>query len=213
MAKQDNLPFPIGTSYFDGQTAETTSGEAITLEGKEYNIEDLDYSKTGAKPYRTARLRKVMVMRNVSGIALLPKRLAIPQKAGADGKFYVGRVDGMCSVGPAGNPSGPCYPIDEFLPAAGVPNNDLFYAVVEGPAMILTGLAADATNVFNVGDWVVAATAATSQATTAGRPAPQDLTGATAILGNNIQNRIGRALSAVTTSNTNANLLIVCTKI
>ncbi len=103
MAKQDNLPFPIGTTFFDGQTADTTTNTAITLEGKEYTTEDLDYSKTGAKPYRSARLRKLMIVRNVSGIAILPMRLVTLQITGTDGKFALGRVDGYCTTGPGGN--------------------------------------------------------------------------------------------------------------
>lgn len=70
-----------------------------------------------------------------------------------------------------------------------------------------TSLAADATNLLPVGTILVALTAATSGSTTSGRPAPQDLTGATALLGNQIQNQIGTALSAKTTANTNADVL------
>jgi hypothetical protein len=84
--------------------------------------------------------------------------------------------------------------------------------VMEGPAVILTDLAGADNNVLNVGTVVVALTGATSGATTAGRVAPQDLTGATALLADQIQNRIGYALTAKTTANTNADVLVDVTK-
>jgi len=77
---------------------------------------------------------------------------------------------------------------------------------------VLTALDGGADNVFNVNDVIVALTAATSQATTAGRVAPQVLTGATALLGNQVQNRLGRAMSAKTTANTNNSLLVNISK-
>ncbi len=221
MAKQDNLPFPIGTTFFDGQTADTTTNTAITLEGKEYTTEDLDYSKTGAKPYRSARLRKLMIVRNVSGIAILPMRLVTLQITGTDGKFALGRVDGYCTTGPGGNVQA-AFPVDEFLPTAGCPNNDLCYVTVEGPATVLTSMATtdfnNASSAISVGDWLVSATAATSQATTAGHVATQGLASGAiattaATLANLIQHRLGRALSAVTSANTNVALLMYMTKI
>ena len=102
--------------------------------------------------------------------------------------------------------------MDEFLPTAGVPANDLFWIVVEGPTNILSDLAGADNNVVNIGGILVALTAATSQCTTAGRVMPQDITGATSVLANAVQNRIGRALSARTTANTNADILVNVTK-
>lgn len=205
MAKHENLPFPVGQTFFGDQTPDTAVGGH--LEGKEYEIEDLDYSATGgAKPHRTGRLRTMRIVRNTSGISLLPKRLAILETTA--GKDAVGQVDGYSRLTAAGN----CFPIDEFLPSTGVAANDLFYVCVGGPATVLTALEGDANNVHSVGGWVVALTAVTSQSTTAGRVKPQDLTGATSVLGNEVQHRLGRALSARTTANTGADLLVDVTK-
>ena len=77
--------------------------------------------------------------------------------------------------------------------------------------MILTSVADMSADVA-AGGWVVALTAATSGATTAGRVAPQVLTGATAALAAMVQNRIGRALTAKTTANTNADMLVLVGK-
>lgn len=163
-------------------------------------FEDLDYSVTGPKPARTNRFVRCLVVRNVSGIALLPKRLVTFQQTAG---FSTGRVDGYATATAVN-----AFPVDEFLPTAGVPNGDLFYIVTEGPASCITDLAGGANNLLPLGTLVVALTAVTSQATTAGRIAPQDLTGATALLGNQIQNRLGYALTAKTTTNTNAGILI-----
>ena len=74
--------------------------------------------------------------------------------------------------------------------------------------MVTTDLAGGANDVINIGDVLTALTAATSGATTAGRVKPQSLAGATSVLGLEIMNMIGRAMSAATTANTGANLLV-----
>ena len=210
MARDENPPFGRGETWYGLSPApaiDSANLGGIQHEGKIWKFEDVTVSAsgaTGARPARSNRDVYCMCVRNVSGIALLPKRLVTLQKTGTDGKFFLGRVDGYATV----TADGPAYPVDEFLTSAGVPNNDLFWIVVRGPATVLTDIAAAAGNVINVGDSVVALTAATSQATTAGRIAAQLLTGATALLANQVQNRVGRALSAATTSNTAADLLI-----
>lgn len=77
-----------------------------------------------------------------------------------------------------------------------------------GPTLVLNDIASGAGTVIAERDVLVALTAATSQATTAGRVAVQDLTGATALLGNAVQNAFGRALSARTTAETNSSVLV-----
>lgn len=207
MAHYENLPFPRGGTFFGGGTPSTTDG-SDNLEGKEYWCEDLDYSaSSGVKPHRSGHLVRLRVVRNASGGALLPKQ-RVSFKATA-GNYLIGQVDGKCNS----TAQGATAVVDEFLPAAGVAANDLFYVVVEGPAMHLTDLAGGASNLINVGSLLVCLTAVTSGATTAGRVAPQDLTGATANLGIQIQNRIGYALSAKTTANTNADVLVYVTKL
>ncbi len=62
----------------------------------------------------------------------------------------------------------------------------------------------------NVGDKVVGESAAASTfSTTAGRVVPQTLTGATALLGDQVQNYVGHALTAMTTTQTNAEVLVI----
>jgi hypothetical protein len=202
MSKTENPPFGRGSTYVNGSyTIDANNLPGAEVLGRVVQFEDLDYSSAGAKSSRTGFLVKCLAVRNVAGFALLPKRLVKLRKTS---NTLLAEVDGYART----TAEGPVFPIDEWLPAAGVPDDDVFYVVIEGPATVLTPLEADANNVFNVGDVLVSLTAATSGATTAGRVRPQDLTGATALLGDQIQNRIGRALSARTTANTAADLLV-----
>jgi hypothetical protein len=140
----------------------------------------------------------------VSGIALLPKRIVVWQT----GQRFK-RVAGYCAT-TAEECAGV---VDEWLPAAGVRNGDLFWLVCRGPSLCLTSLAADAENIVTEFRPLYALTAATTQATTAGRfqrwngtfSAAETTNGSA---GNIIFNNIGRAMTARTTSNTNVDVLV-----
>jgi hypothetical protein len=86
---------------------------------------------------------------------------------------------------------------------------DLFYIVTRGPCLVKNDIASGAGTVINAGDPLVALTAATSGATTAGRVYAGVGTGATTNTGNQLNNIIGYAASAKTTGNTNADVLVV----
>lgn len=194
MSKLDHLPFPPGKTR--GVTGST---DDAYLEGQEFEVEFRDYSQKSAPDYgilvgERVRLR---VVRNSAASTLAAKRL-VTFKSGQAGS----QVDGY-----ARTTAVDAFAVDPWL-AAAVAVNDLFYIVVKGPTFILTDLAAGANNLLPSGTIVVALTAATSGATTAGRIAPQDLTGATALLGDQIQNRIGVMVSAATTANTNTGYLV-----
>jgi hypothetical protein len=186
----------VGKTYHGG-TPESI-GRSVDLEGTECNFKD--DVRVGAQPrqMRSGRFRTARLVRNVSGFALEPKRLA-SWKAGFRGL----RVDGysrLTNQEVAGV-------IDPDLPAAGVANNDLFWLFRKGPNLVKTPVAGGAGNVFDEGDVLTALTAVTSGAATAGRFAKVDLTAATHPA-SVIVNRIGRALSAATTANTNSDLLV-----
>jgi hypothetical protein len=208
MARDENPPFNRGETFFGvGGVVNTVNQDPLQLIGHDWEFEDIIWSlagTVGAKQLRTQRRVTCRVVKNVSGINLLPSRAVNMQTTGADGRTFENSVDGYASA--SGAFVGGI--VDEWLPAAGVAPNDFFYIVTKGPTTCLTDLAAGATDVFTVGMIVAALTAATSQATTAGRVYPQDLTGATSVLGLQIQNAIGRALSAATTANTNSLLLV-----
>jgi hypothetical protein len=193
MARDEAPPFVRGGTYYQGGSIDTTSLGGVNLEGKEYKFEDTVY---GTGMYVTCR-----IVRNSGTFNLRPKRMV-----SFDSSYYGQRVNGYtATTGGAG------FPVDELLPAAGVPPNDLFYVVVDGPAAVLTPLDAGADNVVNVGDILAAITAATTGATTAGRVASLDATAATFSLGTE-RNAIGRAISAATTANTDKSLVAIIHK-
>ena len=106
---------------------------------------------------RSNRLKKCIAVRNVSGVALLPKR-AVTFKNSVDANGnplgYI-EVDGysrLTNAAVAGV-------VDEHLPASGVANNDVFWVTVEGPTEVLVS------QTVAVGDTVAAVTAHTTNAT------------------------------------------------
>lgn len=183
MARDENLPFQRGKTWYGGRTIDPTQYGAVNLEGKTWVIED--------RIYGSGQFVKLMVVRNSGTFNLLPKRLVVPDPA-----YYAKRVIGYTNtVGQAG------WPVDELLPAAGVPPGDLFYVVVSGPAAVLTDLASGAGSVIAVGDPLVSIAAATSGATSAGRVAT--ISAASTNIPLTTLNVVGRATAAATTSNTN----------
>lgn len=199
MARNENPP--IGRGEY-----ESTSGAFDHLVGKEWLFEDVDYSQRGAKPARTGRYVRCRLVKNGSGISLLPKRLARFQISGVN---YGAIVDGYTATDYERG-----YPVDEFLPSTGVPDGSYFWIVVDGPALVKLPLAGSGFNGdITEGTVIVALTAATSGATTAGRVAVQNITASTQTsdysqILKEAQNMIGRALSAKTTGNTNDDLLV-----
>jgi hypothetical protein len=213
MARDEAPIFERGKTYFDGATIAAADVTATNhLLGKEWAFEDLEYGSPPTLESRTGHRVVVRLVRNISGGALLPKRLVTLADPATSGyTVYGAEVDGYANVS-----AEHCYPVDEFLPAAGVADDDLFYIVVEGPAMVLSSLSGDANNVVTVGQALVAQTAVTSGATTSGRAiAIANLEAATNTITaindwvNAQKNIIGRAMSAKTTGNTNADLLVM----
>lgn len=214
-SNEDNLPFPRGTTALAnlGRTLTATDGDQ--WEGREFEVLDLDRSTNPAtlRSHRKVRLR---VVRNVCSVALPPKRLVVLARdsvknlAGSTATAGVGGTTKV--IGIARLPTAKCYPVDEWLPAAGCPVNDLCYIVVRGPAMCL-GSVADYTTAIAAGDILQSAlTAATSAVTngitTGGRIGEiLDISGTTVPLAGAV-NRLGRALSANATNTTNGNILV-----
>lgn len=214
---QDHLPFKIGQTLCNGTTTIGTTPSTTSIDttnaqyvqgvkdcaGKIYEVDDVQWDSTASgKPTRTSTRRKVMAVINDSGAFLLPKRL-VAMRIPTAGGDAVTKVSGYA----IDLHQGGAFPVDEFLPAAGVAPNDVFYVVVEGVAMCTTAAAGDATNVITAGDILGALTGSTTGATTSGRvftfAAAATTNGGTALL-----NRIGRALSAKTTSQAAGDVLV-----
>ena len=177
----------------------TTATQSASLEGLQKYFPDNVAGAAQPDTKRSGRRVLMRLVRNSSGINLLPKK-AVVWETGYRGK----RVDGY-AASTAAEVAGI---VDDQAPAAGIPDNALFWIHRQGPALLLNDLASGATTVIAEGGMVVALTAAASTGTTAGRIVAQTLTGATAVLAGQIQNRIGKAMTARTTANTNADVLV-----
>lgn len=142
---------------------------------------------------RSNRVKTCVAVRNTSGGALLPKRV-VRFATGTAGTAVFSAVDGYAAV--AGEER--VGVVDEYLPAAGVANNDVFWVTVDGPTEVAHALSG--TEVA-VGDRLAAITAATSGATTAGRVKPVTYAAAASTnLGEAVHGVIGVACSAGATT-------------
>lgn len=185
------IPFPIGTVAGNGQ--------AIYNE-RWLGIEVVAPFRDASNPQGVlnGELVRYRCVRNVSGVTLTGKNIGKPKKtAGKYGCEIEGYTHVLAEKG---------YPIDHLLPSSGVPNNYLFWVVVEGPAIVRM----PATDVGDiaVGDVLVTLNGTGLTATNAGRVTKQDLTGEGADLANQIQNRIGYAQQARDGAETDEDLLI-----
>lgn len=194
-----NLP-RRGYTYLSGpnRTPDSTATTSVAVEGIRKSFKDLDYSNTSpsntsAKSPRSGGDVICILVRNKSGISLLPGRVCV-WKSGKEGL----QVDGYTTVDSA-KAAGI---VDEWLPSTGVANNDLFWLVVKGPCLVKKSLDA---NALVKDDYVIAITAATSQATTAGRIVSIVATSNATNCMSQALNRIGVAMS--TSGTTDANVL------
>lgn len=190
-----------GRTFYEGNTPPTDAniGQSLKLEGLQKSFSDTDPSVTaGPKLNRSNRRVECRLVRNVSGITLAAKRL-VTWAAGYRGR----RVDGYATLG-----TQECAGVvDDHIGAAGVLDNDLFWLVQKGPCLCRTDVAALVSIVEH--DLLVALTAVTSQSTTSGRVVAlvAGTTNVTFMVSAAV-NRVGRAISAKTTANTNADILV-----
>jgi hypothetical protein len=163
----------------------------------------------GNRARRSGRPVVAVILRNESGQALLPKHVVnLTDTAGysllesADGYADALAQDHVAIV-------------DEHLPSAGVADDDIFWGILKGPVTVLTPQ--EAGSQFNgdiaVGGHLVASTASTTLTANAGRVSNVTVVGQTGGTQafSMARNILGFALSAKTTGNTDADLLICAT--
>lgn len=185
-----------GKTYSGGTPA--SIAQSVALEGMEIIFTDDFKEGAGVRKARSSQMTHAVLVRNTSGFNLTPGR-SVSWASGYRGR----RVDGYTRT-TAQEVAG--Y-VDDQLPAAGVAPNDLFWLLRKGPALIKTPTAGGAGNVFAEGDILVALTAATSGGPTAGRPAVVAVA-ATTNSYLSIVNRAARVMSAMTTAQTDSNMLV-----
>jgi hypothetical protein len=171
-----------------GDTSDNSNGAYDQLLGNEYVFDNPN--GVGVNTYK--------LVENSSLIALAPKRTVV-YASGEIGKKVDGYVTTLAAVGAGG--------VDDQLPSTGVPAGYVFYILVKGQGLFSTTLAADAGALLPADTTLVAATAVTSQATTAGRVRAADHVLTEAALAAQINNSFGRAISAKTTANTGVDIL------
>jgi len=164
-------PFALGQTLGVSSTA-----DGVGWVGAVKTFPDVDPA-TGK--IRSNRIKTCIAVRNVSGVALLPRRTVV-FKSGSLSEVAGYNADTTVPVAGV---------VDEHLPASGVANNDVFWITVQGPTLVKLGPAQEAA----VDTALVALTAAAStHSTTAG----QAQTAANTFLP---VHYVGRAISAGTT--------------
>ena len=167
---------------------EAESGDGSTIIGVRKEFRD-ENPRTGE--LLSNRPVECIAVKNVSGGALLPGQVVKFKAAATSGQFsggILGEVDATATTAnalPAAN--GLVGVVDEYLPSAGVPNNEVFWLVVGGPSSVVKSSTS------------VSAGAAYGTSTTAGEAAAHTA-GTTSLVG-----------YAITTSATTTGRLLVRT--
>ena len=139
---------------------------------------------------RSNRRKVCIAVRNTSGVALLPKRVV---RLAGTGAAMFGAADGYAAT----TNEAFCGVVDEFLPAGGVANNDVFWVTVDGPTEVSVALSGSDVAVRSA---LSVITAAASTSTTAGRVTVSPLSSSTAGANDNGTGVIAFAASAGATT-------------
>jgi len=150
---------------------------------------------------RSNRRKVCIAVRNTSGVALLPKRVV---RLAGSGAVLWSAADGYASVANEAF----CGVVDEFLPAAGVAANDVFWVTVDGPSEVAVALSGSDVAVRSA---LSVVTAAASTSTTAGRVTLSPISSSTAGANDNGIGVIAFAASAGATTGSSV-LAIVRTR-
>jgi hypothetical protein len=212
MGLQVDPPFGLGQTWFSlgsGESIKNDSYHGIQSSAS-YGDNFVGVVKefTDVNPVtgqvRSNRRKVCIAVKNTATIALAPKRVVAFNTAA--GKLFT-EVNGYSAslneerIGV----------VDEWLPAAGVTVNDIFWVTVNGPTEVSAALSGTA---ITAGTRLAAITAAASTGTTAGRATPSALTGSTTGQANdNGRGVIGYAISAGTTADGSAVLALITTPI
>lgn len=214
MARDESLPFARGETFYNGgsiDTTDTTQGAScslggLNLEGKEYVTEENAQSQGTGYPVGLSpvgRPIRVKVVRNASGAALLPKRIVTYQcttsiKPGT-------RVDSYALNNASNNLAGV---VDEYLPATGVPANDLFYIVVKGPTTLISATTSGPLTITPGARLIADTCGATATDPAGGRVGIVTVTATTAETYNSVLHQFGCAASTAAVSNASIDAVV-----
>ncbi len=192
-----------GSTYYGADATQAL----VTAHADNPNVEGIHRIFKNKDPSNLTNLRdggevEMIAVRNVSGIALKPKRL-VQWAAGKEGS----QVDGYTEtewIQVAGV-------IDEQLPAAGCRDDDICWIAIRGRHLVETSADGGATGAeaIGVGEWLVALSAANStNVTLGGAPQTLLLASTAATQSKQLQNKFGIALTAKTTAETAEDMLV-----
>jgi hypothetical protein len=161
----------------------------------------------GSKGRFTGRTITAMLVRNVAGFAILGKRVVKLAESGGYSDFET--VDGYCAVKADAHVAFS----DPFLTSAGVADDDIFWVILEGPTTVLSPFEGGGFDkAISVGDPLVGATGSTTGTSGVGRVSVGGVLAGGSLAATeayaHARNNLGRALSARTTGETNAEILV-----
>lgn len=132
---QVDAPFGLGETFAGTRNSELINTD---LEGQEFDFPITEKIATalGMRGRTSGRQIRARIMRNTSGSALIGKRL---------GKLTPTSIANSTKITDYADTEGQKYvfPIDPFLPSAGVADDDLFYVILRGPIALLTPASTD----------------------------------------------------------------------
>lgn len=137
MARNEAPPFSRGETIYNGNPIDVNDLGGGNLEGKEYVFEVNPPIATGTLNTYDPSGRPVVCrcVRNRSGVNLKGARLAAYAVGSANANLPIGTGVAGYTFSDTDQVAGV---IDEFLPPAGVPPNDLFWLVIDGPTRVTT---------------------------------------------------------------------------
>lgn len=212
MRQDGTPPFVLGETF---QGVDDDSNEVNSeLLGMVYRLPVPNESATdGVLGRATERYVEAIILRNNTGGVLYGKRLGKLQDTAGHTMYQ--KVDGYADTLAEDG----VVVIDSYLPSGGVADKKLFWGIINGPCIVKTPTVNnDFNGAISVRDPLVASTASTTGTSDAGRVSKVTHVAATsgnttAIL--NVFNMnygiVGYAMSARTTGNTDADLLINAT--
>jgi hypothetical protein len=160
----------------------------------------------GNKTRLTGMFITARLVRNVAGFAILGKRVVKLKEAGYNG-FEA--VDGYCAV----KADDHCVFSDPNLPSAGCADDDIMWVILEGPTTVLSPFEAGGFDkAIAAGDPLVGATGSTTGTSGVGRVSVGGVLAGGSLAATDAyqqaKNNLGRAMSARTTGETNAEILV-----
>lgn len=161
----------------------------------------------GQKGRLTGRTIRARLVRNVAGFAVLGKRVVKFVESGGYSDFET--IDGYCAVKADAHLAFS----DPNLPSAGCADDDIMWVIIEGPTTVLSPFEAGGFDkAIAAGDPLVGATGSTTGTSGVGRVSVGGVLAGGSLAAtdafNHARNNLGRALSARTTGETNAEILV-----